>query len=356
MRTMTVGGIEKLLVTVSNELAKSNNVYLCVVSENYSQELMKKFDEHVHIVFLKKARYFRRINYFIQINRIIKKHNIETIHIHQPEMMVYYAPTLLCQNKIKKVVTIHDTGKMERIGLINRFLVRNLFDDIIAISEAVRREIINYKIPEFKVHKIYNAIELNEFQIRENSANKSEELVIGNVARVFPSKKGQDILIKAVAILASEGINVVCKFAGAEVKEGEIARMQNLAKTLNISDKIVFLGNVDNIASFLETIDIFVLPSRYEGFGISLIEAMAAGLPCISSNVPGANEIIIGEEYGLQFESENEEDLAQKLKHMINNRCHFNSSNIRRYVEHNFSVESMSKSLLEIYGGENRRE
>ena len=225
-----------------------------------------------------------------------------------------------------------------------------------AISEGVKKEILAYNFPEYKIHRIYNAIDLNEFQLRDHHKSKGGPLVVGNVARVMPSKKGQDILIKAVALLTKENIDVNCKFAGAEVERGAIAHMYELAESLGIKDKITFLGNVDDIAAFLMSIDLFVLPSRYEGFGISLIEAMATGLPCISSDVPGVNEIIVDKSYGEQFKCGDEVDLTGKMKYVIEHIDTYNASQIRDFIAHNFSIEHMCDCMMKVYSGEIKNE
>lgn len=351
MHAMKIGGIEKLLVTVSNEMAKNNNVFLCIISNVYSDELLKKLSPKVKVIFLKRCKYFRRMNYLVQLSKLIAEHNIDIIHMHQPRNLLYYTPILTGYHNVKKIITIHDTGKMRKIGTVNRFIIRNVFDEVIAISNAVKEEIVLYKIPESKVHTVYNAIELNEFQLRKRNKNIGDYILIGNVARILPSKKGQDILIKAVSILNSKGMNVACKFAGDEVKQGDIKKLQDLADRLNVNKQIEFMGNVNDISSFLNSIDIFVLPSRYEGFGISLIEAMATGIPCISSDAPGVNEIITDDCYGLKFRSGDEFDLAEKITYMLTHLEQFDSKLIRSYIHDNYSVESMCKNLLNIYGG-----
>lgn len=84
-----------------------------------------------------------------------------------------------------------------------------------------------------------------------------------------------------------------------------------------MEENVKFLGNVDNIPEFLNKIDICVVPSRSEGFGLALVEAMAMGVPCIASNIAGPREIISRTELGKLFESNDSDDLANKLENMI---------------------------------------
>lgn len=106
------------------------------------------------------------------------------------------------------------------------------------------------------------------------------------VARFYPQKKGQDVLIKATAILKERGYRIKIIFAGDEPQgvNGEMNRMKELAKAIGVLDNMVFLGNIQDVNKELEQADIFCIPSNYEGFGISAVEAMATGLPCVASD------------------------------------------------------------------------
>ncbi len=350
IHSLRVGGIEKLLITTSNELSKNNRVYLCIISGLYSEELLRELNRDVEVIFLEKKNMFRRVNYMRQIRNIIKEKKIEVFHIHQPEMMTYFVPVLALQTKVKKIVTIHDTGKMDRIGSLNRFFLKMVMDSVIAISEAVKEEAISYGISTNKIYRVYNAINLEAFAIieREKEGTK-KQIVIGNVARVLPEKKGQDLLIRALSILQRDGYDVVCRLAGAEVGKGKIDELKQMACSLSVEDKVFFHGNVDDIPAFLSGIDIFVLPSRYEGFGISLIEAMATGLPCISSDAPGVNEILVDKAFGEKFKTNDANDLAIKIEHVIDHLPDYDSKIIRDYVHRTFSIDRMCFELVNVY-------
>ena len=140
MHSMKVGGIEKLLITISNELVRENNICLCIISNEYSQELLSRLDNRVKIIYLRRKKLFRRLSYISQLERVIKQNNIDVIHIQQPEMMLYYAPMLLLSWNTKKVVTIHDTGKIQKIGTINRFLVKFLSTMLWPFRKALKRK------------------------------------------------------------------------------------------------------------------------------------------------------------------------------------------------------------------------
>ena len=113
-----------------------------------------------------------------------------------------------------------------------------------------------------------------------------------------------------------------CNLVGAimEFDKNSIAYLKNLVDDLNLSEEINFLGNRDDIPELLSHSDLFVLPSRFEGMPVALLEAMAAGLPVIASNISGSAELIEHGKNGLLFESENHIDLAEKILFLYNNR------------------------------------
>lgn len=351
--SLNVGGIEKLLVSTSNELVNNNTVYVCVISSNYSKELVDEFDERVHVLFLNRHSKWRGVSYIAQLMKLIKAYRIDVLHIHQAVMMVQFLPIYILCPTLKEYVTIHDAGLFKEIGKLNRFCCKHFCRRVIAISDGVKRDIISYGVPEAKVRRIHNGINLDNFQLKCRTDNFEEQvLTVGNVARFMPPKKGQDILIKAIGLLKKKGYMLNCKFAGGAVANGEhyFDDMRSLAAEQGVSEQIEFLGNVTDVPAFLKELDIFVMPSRYEGFGISVIEALATGIPCVTSNVYGLNEIVTERYCGEQFAFNDVSDLADKLEVVINNVRNYNPKALRKMVEDRFSIQKMCKELQGVYG------
>ena len=174
---------------------------------------------------------------------------------------------------------------------------------------------------------------------------------IVNVARFFPKKKGQDILIKAAAILKQNGYKIKVIFTGGEIPQdpNAIDNMRQLAISMNVCDEIDFLGNVNNVIELLSSADIFCIPSRYEGFGIAAVEAMAMGIPCVASNIIGLDEVVNDKCLGELFEVDDENDLAVKLAYIIDNRSKFIARDISNHVKSRFSIQKMTEELVCIY-------
>jgi glycosyltransferase involved in cell wall biosynthesis len=157
-------------------------------------------------------------------------------------------------------------------------------------------------------------------------------------------------VINTIGLIKNTYPDIKCYFAGEppENKEEYLCYLKDIVKETKTENNIFFLGNVSDIPTFLSSIDIFVLPSRYEGFGISLVEAMAAGIPCIASNLDGPKEII-KDKYGLLFELDNYQDLANKILYCISNMKNYDKDKVQNYVKENYNIKNMTKKLYNLY-------
>jgi glycosyltransferase involved in cell wall biosynthesis len=203
---------------------------------------------------------------------------------------------------------------VKNLSRFHVFLHKHMIDRNIAISESVRKECTERNI--MNTAKIYNGIQFDKFHdFRKQDCLFGEEVKIVNVARITHRKKGQDVLVRAVKECELKGLNVTCSFVGGvyDYDKGSLAYLTELAGELGVQDRIRFLGNVNDVNRLLPEFDLFVLPSRYEGLGLVVLEAMAAGLPVISSNIDGPAELIRHGGNGYLFESENAADLADQI-------------------------------------------
>lgn len=348
-----VGGIERLLIDIVNTMSKDkkNNIYLCIINKSYDESLLQQINKNVKVVLLNRPVSGNKLKYLIQYTKLILQNDIDVVHCQIENAVKFSVLAKILKPNLKVFTTIHDTKIFLNLSFIDVLIDKIMCKKIIAISEAVKKEILERGISENKVKLVYNAIDINKFsKTNLNKKDIKNQIVIGNVSRLMPSKKGQDILIRAIAKLKRKYSNIVCLLAGGSATEEPDAldELKELCVSLDVTDNIKFLGNINDVSKFLDKIDIFVLPSRYEGFGISLIEAMAKGVPCIASDIDGPKELIKDNRYGLLFKSEDYSDLSKKLEYRINN-MNVNKNFIKRYLNKNFEIVSMSSKLMELY-------
>lgn len=355
--SFTVGGTERLVTNICNQMCNTNNdIYLYIVNDLVDQSLLMSLDKRVHVELLGRTAGSKdRIRPLILISKFIKKNKIDVVHCNS-----FNAPELLVLSKVfnpkcRIIITIHGLNQFKGINKIRLFIKKNICNKFIAVSDAVKSDIIHQGIPMNKSIRVYNGIETTRFDIAIRKEIDKEKPVIGCVARIMPSEKGQDILLEATEILKNDYPNILVLFAGgvAEKQKDEYLYLEKLVKDKNIGNNIKFLGIVNNIPDFLNQIDICVVPSRSEGFGLALVEALCMGVPCIASNIEGPKEIIENEKIGIIFKVNDPEDLAQQISNTIKNFPSLKEEywNKRNTIKNTYGIKNMCDQLIKIYNG-----
>jgi glycosyltransferase involved in cell wall biosynthesis len=216
---------------------------------------------------------------------------------------------------------------------------------IVAISTAVKNYSIEFEggNPE-KIIIIPNGIEINKFLYSERNFEVSDAIKIGFIGRLT-EQKGIEYLIEALAKIKTP---YHCYLAG----DGPLKEKLNAQiKTLNLQDKVELIGWQKNTPEFLRKIDIFVLPSRWEGLGIVVLEAGLAQLPVVASDVDGIKDIIVNNKNGLLFKSGDSQELAGKLNILINDADKRKSmaQALQQSVKEKFDIKKITYDYEELY-------
>ncbi|HFJ9475914.1 TPA: glycosyltransferase [Bacillus cereus] len=206
--------------------------------------------------------------------------------------------------------------------LSHRILLKSLYpllSGVIAVSNGVK-ESVEKIVPSLKgkTEVVYNPLPVQEIQ---NMG--SEKIPFGSetpmvlAAGRLTYQKSFDFLVRCHARLIKQGVihNLVILGEGEEK-----TNLQNLIKQLDVEDTVFLMGFQKNPYSWIEKADIFVLSSRFEGFGMVIAEAMALGVPIVSTDCPsGPAELLDNGKYGMLVESQNEEKMCEAIKEMLNN-------------------------------------
>jgi len=199
-------------------------------------------------------------------------------------------------------------------SLINRYFFRRVLTRIIANSQETKRTILaNNKllVPEDKIQVIYNGIRASEFNGDFEPLYKRAEgeIVLGCAGRLS-AEKGHEILLEVMAHLKEKEISCKLLLAG----EGKLSQaLMTQARSLGVDHLVEFLGFVNDMPSFYKSIDIFLLPSQFEGFGYVLIEAMASGKPVVAFDVKSSGEIVDHGETGYLVPLNQVIDMADRV-------------------------------------------
>lgn len=353
--SFTVGGTECLVTNICNQMSFNNqDVHLYIINDLIDENLLNSLDERIHIKLLRrKVGAKDKLSPLIKVAKYIKENKIEVVHCNS-----FNAPELLVLSKIinpkcKIISTIHGVNQFQNLGKVRVSLKNRICDQFIGISDVVRDEIIDAGINANKVTRVYNGIDTKKYKIAKQRKFDKNAIVIGCVARIMPELKGQDILLEAVKEIKAQYPNILVLFAGGVAKNqfAEYEKLIQYTKENELTSNVKFLGNVENIPEFLNNIDICVVPSRSEGFGLALVEALSMGVPCIASNIAGPREIILNEQIGNLFESGNPTSLSMELNNVILRYIEIKELtwNCRSRIIRKYSIENMCGELLNVY-------
>lgn len=222
------------------------------------------------------------------LRRRVQREGYDIVHFHTKRAHAL-APWLRIRTQGPTFLVTRRMDYPVRKNWYTRYLYNRYVDGVVAISQKIADLLIEAGVEREKIRVIHSGIDPNLFAQKEGSSrDKAGPLVIGTAA-VLEERKGHRFLLEAAALLKREGYSLCYWFAG---EGSQRERLQKQAVTLGLGENVSFLGFISDIQKFLSQIDIFVLPSLYEGLGISVLEAMAAGKPVVVTRVGGLSELV----------------------------------------------------------------
>lgn len=331
--SFNTGGSETMLVDILNQQCKTEEVSLIIINESYTETLFNRIDSRVNIIKLNRKEHSKSIVHFIKLKYILHKLNPDVIHLHNASLA-----RLIHHDKL--FFTAHC------LGIPTTYFYK--FHTIIAISDAVKDDIV--KRGNYPVVVIQNGIRIGDISVRKE-LKRGENFRIIQLGRLDCEVKGQDILIDALSILVSGGIkNIFVDFIGAG---HSYSSLKDIVKKRNLEKYVCFLGlkDRDYIYSHLKDYDLMCHPSRSEGFGLAVVEGMAAKIPVLVASSGGPYEIIQKGKYGYSFVSGAANDCADKILSIFNNYNQIQNvvNNAYNYACDTFSIESMVSKYLAEY-------
>lgn len=333
--SFNVGGAETMLVDIMNEQVLKYEVTLVILNDSYSQSLLDKLVPAVKIVKINRPSGSRNPWYIALLNYRLLLENMDVLHLHSSSLS-----GLIFGFRSRAFYTCHDVGVRFAPHKVSR---------VFAISHSVAEDIrIRYGYDNVSV--VPNGINVEAILPREPRLGDGLIRIV-NVARLNHQKKGQDILIKAIALLRDRGLdNLSVAFIG----EGDSRTfLEKMSADLNVADRVDFLGlkDRDYIYQHLCDYDLMCHPSRYEGFGLTVAEGMAANLPVLVSTGDGPCEIIGQGKYGFSFENGSAESCADALEYMVRNYDDIVAKVdiARKHIESEYSVKRMVVQYIQAY-------
>lgn len=339
--SFTMGGLETMLVDIMNKQCKYAKVHLLIVNNKVDYSLLNNLDKSVECHFINRREGSLLPLFLLKINYILLKNKPDVIHCHHFKV----GKAILRAYKCGLFLTVHDM----------RFEPRNyqLYDTIFAISHAVADDI--NKRSGYKAEVVYNGINFDKIKKRSNLERTNKRFNIIHISRLVHLKKGQDILLKAVKKLRDEyNYDIGITFIG-DGESGDY--LQQLTRELDMGQCVEFAGNKDRafIYDNLHKYDLLVQPSLYEGFGLTVIEGIAANIPVVAADVDGPKEIAEELDYNFLCKSGSVEHLATAIASVYNrqlNEPHVFQAELEQLnvkAEKKFSLENTTSQYLYYY-------
>jgi len=356
---LDTGGLQRVNVTVVDKLRKSNDVKFVTIRNSKNELKTEAKVTNLIDTFIKKMIYFflQIINYFSKLlfhrdsnltNNFSSNLLIKYIVKNSPECVVLNGPSLVFGKKLKKtfpnlkvIMWMHNNSdvylnsyfKNNKIMLISSM---KFADKIVTLNKD---DLLDYSKYSDNVIKIYNPITLKNDESYHSSLNNH---VISVVSRIDPFHKGLDYLSEIASRLPDDW---KISIAGSGSKK-KLKEFNKLITKNNAEKKIVYNGNLYGKAlkkHYLKS-SIYLMTSRYEGFGLVLLEAMNFGLPIIAFSQSGSKEILNNGKYGILVSNGDVEAMYEKLLDFINDvnlREKYQQKSIKRVKD--FSLDAITK-------------
>lgn len=329
----TFGGSGVVATELGMALAdKDHEVHFITYKQPVRLDLLAK-NIHFHEVFVEEYPLFYFQPYELALStklvEVVLTHKLEILHLHYaiPHAYAAYMAKKMLTKKgidIKLVTTLHGTditlvGSHPTYKAAVEFSISNS-DAVTAVSNNLKKDTLRLFNIEIDIDVIYNFIDIDKYSNKKDKecnrttlANENEK-IITHVSNMRPVKRPMDVIeifykiqkeIPSKLLLVGEG--------------PEIERLEYRVKELGIYDKVLFLGNSDDVNKVLCYSDVFLLPSMTESFGLAALEAMAAETAIISTNTGGLPEVNINNVTGFLSDLGDVNEMAKNAIFILEN-------------------------------------
>lgn len=334
-KTMGIGGTEKVVLQLCEGLKNDFNKIIVVSSGGVHEEWLKKqgikhykinnFDNKNPIVILKTLK---------DILKIIKKEDIDIVH-SQHRMGTFYCKILKLFKKFTLIHTAHNTFYDKKV--MTKFALKGI--DVIAVGKQVKRNLVEfYGLNEANVKVIYNGIKKENFNSKAiyeiETMKKNKKFVVGNIGRLS-EQKGMEFFLRAIPEIVSKEENIRFVVVG----DGELKNdLKTLTKNLNIEEYVTFLGYRKDVLNVIDSLDLVVLSSLWEGLPLTPIETFMQGKTIVATDVDGTGEIVKNGFNGVLINSKSDKEIANAVIKV------YKDDNLKKTMENN-ALETYEKKF-----------
>lgn len=354
---LDVGGAEQQLLYLSKNLVKKG-FDVSIFTLKKEGKLENEFIENkVNLSGKNYNKYakFGLIPGAFDLISIMRKNNFDIVHFVLPEAYVIGAFCSFISPGIIRVMSRRSLNNYQNNYLLIRYIEKLLhkrMNLILGNSKAVCKQLEEEGVPQNKLSLIYNGVEIEKYSenviVDETIINKND-LNLLCVANLIPYK-GHIDLFNALGLIKDK-INKNWSLLLAGRDDGHGIALKGLAKELDITENVKFLGEMKNIPGLIKNCDIGLLCSHQEGFSNSILECMAGGLPMVVTDAGGNAEAVIDGQTGIIIQPKSPEQIGNAILELANNesrREQMGSSAIDR-IKTEFSIDKCISLYQKLY-------
>ena len=373
------GGGERVLLNMVRLLPEDRfRCSLATIKLDSSVALFRQIPCPVHLLPLRRTYGWSGLQAALKLREIIRSQDVKIVHTFFETSDIWGGLVAKLSGCPVLISSRRDMGIL-RSGKhrVAYRVMAPLFDRVLTVSDEVRNFCVQEdRLDPRKVVTVYSGIDLDRIQTSNGSGTLRPDLglapswvplltkeesgevrathrvtAVGHIRRV----KGFDTFIRAAAIVRREFPTAEFLIIGrAHPNEPEyLPELQELARSLGLSDAVRFPGASKNVVPVLQMSDVYCMPSRSEGFSNALVEAMACSLPCVATRVGGNAEAVEDTVSGFLVPPEDPESMADRIMRLLRRpeeARRMGEAGRRRVVE-KFTVQAMMANLVAIYDG-----
>lgn len=345
---LQVGGQEKLLVEFARH-ADRDRLDLHFISLGGRGPLADAVEKAGWPVITMDRPAGFRPSLLVRLALLFRRLQLDVVHTHDDRPLVYGAPAAWLARR-KTIVHTHHHGRLPHISRRQAWLIRQaarFTNRFVCVSQDSARFMEEQGIHPDKVLTVWNGIDVARFAYRGFCPGGP----IVTVARLSP-EKGIDVLLRAMVEVVRAEPRVHLEIAGDGVLRGDL---EKLTGELGIAAQVRFLGEVADIPSLLSRASLFVLPSHSEGISLTLLEAMARGLPVVTTRVGGNTEVVVDGQTGFLVPPDDPSAMAARIRQLLGDldRSQMMGRAGNHRVEAHFDIRRVLDRYERLYRGQN---
>ncbi len=322
---LSAGGAEKIVLSLARHLDRSRfGIHVAFFQPGALEDEFRRLADGIHHIQKQSGFDGKTV---LRLARLIRDNAIDVVNCHHYAAFFYGWLASCLAHKPGLVYTEHSAGEVEGIPRLYRFLSDTVFfkttGAVVGVSEEITQAFRNgFPQHEAIIRCISNGIDVREFaaandgeRVRASLGIGPDEFVVGTVAN-FRRVKNHLCLLRAFHRIADTRMQTRLVLVGTGFPDDEDNSEPELREYVlrhNLGERVVFAGYREDIPQLLHSFDLFCLPSFSEGLPVSLLEAMAAGVPVVGSAVRGIREVIDPGNTGVLFPCDDPSSLSRAI-------------------------------------------